>query len=158
MNVRVVWGAASGPTKLSSYDAALAEAGVENYNLVSVSSILPADAEVEVVGTAPDLAPAGHRLTVVEARATAAGPTSVAAALGWASGDGPGLLYEAAGEIDEADARERVSRGLAAGKELRDWNFENERVESVIAEAEPGTYVTAVVLAVFGRGEPIGVP
>ena len=155
MNVRVVWGTASGPTKLSSYDAALAEAGVENYNLVSVSSILPADAEVEVVGTAPDLGPAGHRLTVVEARATAAGPTSVAAALGWADGNGPGLLYEAAGEIDESDARERVRQGLAAGKELRDWNFENERIESVTAEAEPETYVTAVVLAVFGEGEPV---
>jgi len=43
---------------MASYDAALAEAGVENYNLVSVSSvIIPAETRVEAVGTAPDLGP-----------------------------------------------------------------------------------------------------
>ena len=28
--IRVVWGTGSGPTKMASYDAALADAGVEN--------------------------------------------------------------------------------------------------------------------------------
>src|SRR6056297_4057573 len=96
--IRVVWGTASGPTRMSSYDAALADANVHNYNLVAVSSVVPADAEVEAVGTAPDLGPAGERLTVVEARATRAGPGRVSAALGWTTGeDGPGLFYESAG-------------------------------------------------------------
>lgn len=156
MDARVAWGTGSGPTELASYDAALAAAGVHNYNLLPVSSILPADAEVVVAGTAPDLGPAGARLTVVEARATATGPGHVSAALGWAAGDGPGIVYEAAGEFEEADARERVARGLAAGKELRDWDVSAEGVESVTAAAEPGTYTTAVVLAILGEGEPLG--
>lgn len=155
MNVRVVRGTAAGPTELSSYDAALADAGVHNYNLVTVSSILPAGATVEVAGTAPDLGPAGGRLTVVEAHATATGPGHVSAALGVATGPGPGLVYEAAGETDEADVRERVRRGLAAGRELREWTVDAEHVESVTVEAEPGTYTTAVVLAAFGDAEPI---
>ena len=46
--IRVVWGTASGPTRMSSYDAALAEANVHNYNLVSVSSVIPADTPVEM--------------------------------------------------------------------------------------------------------------
>ncbi|WP_227353463.1 pyruvoyl-dependent arginine decarboxylase [Haladaptatus salinisoli] len=153
--IRVVWGTASGPTKMSSYDAALAEANVHNYNLVAVSSVIPADATVEAVGTAPDLGPAGNRLTVVEARATRAGPGHVSAGLGWTTGDGPGLFYEAAGETDATEIEERVRAGLAAGRQLRDWEFAGESTETVTANAEPGTYVTAVVLAAYGESEPI---
>lgn len=69
--VRIVWGTGTGSTALASYDAALAAAGVHEYNLVRVSSVLPADTTVDVVGTAPDLGPVGGTLTVVEARETA---------------------------------------------------------------------------------------
>jgi len=153
--IRVVWGTASGPTRMSSYDAALADANVHNYNLVAVSSVVPADATVEAVGTAPDLGPAGERLTVVEARATRAGPGHVTAGLGWSTGDGPGLFYEAAGETDEAEIDDRVRAGLAAGRDLRDWDFADEETRTVTTDADSGTYATAVVLAVYGDSEPI---
>ena len=154
-SIRVVWGTASGPTKMSSYDAALADANVHNYNLVPVSSVVPADATVEAVGTAPDLGPAGERLTVVEARATRAGPGHVTAGLGWTTGDGPGLFYEAAGQTDEEEIAERVRAGLAAGRDLRDWDFADEQTRTVTVDAESGTYATAVVLAVYGDSDPI---
>ncbi|OAQ51891.1 hypothetical protein HTG_14665 [Natrinema mahii] len=155
--IRVVWGAASAPTAMASYDAALAEAGVENYNLVSVSSVIPAGAAVEAVGTAPDLGPAGERLTVVEARATTAGPGRVSAALAWSqSADtGPGLFYETAGETDREDVERRVREGLAAGQELRDWQFTEPRVAVESCQADSGQHTTAVVLAVYGDSEPI---
>ena len=154
--IRVVWGSASAPTAMASYDAALAEAGVENYNLVSVSSVIPADAAVEAVGTAPDLGPVGERLTVVEARATAAGPGRVSAALAWSqSTEGPGLFYETAGETDEADVERRVREGLRAGQDLRDWDFDEPSVAVESEQAESGTHTTALVLAVYGESEPI---
>jgi arginine decarboxylase len=68
--VRIVRGTGIGPTALSSYDAALAAANVHQYNLLRVSSVLPAGTSVESVGTAPDLGPIGGELTVVEARKT----------------------------------------------------------------------------------------
>ncbi|WP_162224441.1 pyruvoyl-dependent arginine decarboxylase [Halorussus amylolyticus] len=153
--IRVVWGTASGPTEMASYDAALAEANVHNYNLVAVSSVVPADAEVEAVGTAPDLGPAGERLTVVEARATRVGPGRATAGLGWTTGPGPGLFYEVADETDPDDVAERVTAGLEAGRDLREWTFTDEQVETASVEADPGTYATAVVLAVYGESEPI---
>ncbi|WP_126662261.1 pyruvoyl-dependent arginine decarboxylase [Haloterrigena salifodinae] len=154
--IRVVWGSASAPTAMASYDAALAEAGVENYNLVSVSSVIPADVDVEAVGTAPDLGPVGDRLTVVEARATTAGPGQVSAALAWAqSAEGPGLFYETAGETDRDDVERRVREGLHAGQELRDWQFADPQVAVESEQAEPGEHTTAVVLAVYGESEPI---
>jgi arginine decarboxylase len=159
--IHVVRGVASAATAMASYDAALAEANVHNYNLVRVSSVIPADATVERVDAAPDLGPAGNRLTVVESRVTAeAGTTErVCAGVGWATGPGPGLFYEAAAD-DPETVRETIARGLAAGRELRDWTFDAE--ELVLAEGTvPGAdadhrnrYTTAVVVAAYGESEP----
>ncbi|WP_435333910.1 pyruvoyl-dependent arginine decarboxylase [Haloarchaeobius sp. TZWWS8] len=153
--IRLVWGQATAPTKMASYDAALADAGVENYNLVAVSSVIPKGATVEPVGTAPDLGPVGERLTVVEARATGTEPGHVSAGLGWAQSPDGGLFYEAAGETDAADVEERVRRGLESGQELRDWAFDEPTVHVESAPVEPGTYTTAVVLAVYGSSDPL---
>lgn len=155
--IRVVWGAASAATAMSSYDAALAEAGIENYNLTRVSSVIPAGAAVRVAETAPDLGPAGERLTVVQGRRTAApgGAKRVAAGLGWSVEEsGRGIFYEASGTDPEA-VRETVEDGLAAGRELRDWDFVDGDVQVVTAPADPGAYTTAVVLAAYGRSDPI---
>lgn len=164
--IRVVWGSATAPTKMASYDGALADAGIENYNLVTVSSVIPADTEVETVGTAADLGPAGNRLTVVQARATTAGPGRVSAALAWAQSEpassdseanetGPGLFYETSGETDREDVERRVLEGLEAGQELRDWSFTEPGIRSETAVADSGTYTTAIVVAAYGRSEPI---
>ncbi|MFA1609397.1 pyruvoyl-dependent arginine decarboxylase [Halobellus rubicundus] len=152
--IRVVRGVGDAATKMASYDAALADANVHNYNLVPVSSVVPADATVEEVGTAPDLGPAGERLTVVEARATTGGVGTVSAALGWATGPGPGLFYEAAGE-DPAAVRRSVVVGLASGRDLREWEFVDEQVTVTTADADGEGYTTAVTLAVYGDSEPI---
>ncbi|AFZ73154.1 pyruvoyl-dependent arginine decarboxylase [Natronobacterium gregoryi] len=161
--IRIVWGSASAPTAMSSYDGALADAGIENYNIVSVSSVIPADADVEAVGTAPDLGPAGERLTVVEARATTAGPGSVSAALAWSQSSpddaeserGPGLFYEAAGEIAPEDVEQRVRDGIASGQELRDWEFDETQVAVENGSADAGSYTTAIVVAVYGDSDPL---
>jgi arginine decarboxylase len=172
--IRVAWGTGTGPTEMSSYDAALADANLHNYNLVAVSSVIPADAEVEEVDVAPDLGPTGERLTVVQARATCVGPGRVSAGLGWTTSDGdsggedaassdgdsddgtgPGLFYEAADETDPEEVAERVRTGLAAGRELRDWEFTDERIRTADVHAEPGTFATAVVVAAYGESEPI---
>lgn len=155
--IRVVWGTASRPTATASYDAALARAGVANYNLVRVSSVVPAGAEVAVAETAPDLGPVGERLTVVEGRRTVSpgGADRACAGLGWAlAASGRGIFYEAAG-TDPDGVRATVEDGLRAGRDLRDWTFVDEDLRLVSAAAEPDAYTTAVVLAAYGASEPI---
>ena len=149
--IRVVWGTGTGPTETAAYDAALADANVHNYNLVTVSSVTPAEATVEAVETAPDLGPAGNRLTVVEAHANAAGPQTVSAALGWATGPGPGLFYESASDTDATDVRTRVREGLAAGADLREWTLDDERIHAESVTAQSGEYAAAAVLGVYGE-------
>lgn len=155
--IRVVWGTATAPTAMASYDAALAAANVHNYNLVAVSSVIPANARVEAVGTAPDLGPAGERLTVVEARETVApGESNLAvAALGWSrESDGPGIFYETTG-TDREDVERRLEAGLDAGRKLREWEFDHDGRRVVDVDADADAYTTALVLAVYGDSTPI---
>ncbi|WP_135663820.1 pyruvoyl-dependent arginine decarboxylase [Halorhabdus rudnickae] len=152
--IRIVTGSGRGPTPTAAYDAALAAAGVHNYNLVTLSSVIPADAKIERVGTAPDLGPAGQGLYVVEAAETTdAG--EAAAAIGWTrESDGPGIFYEVSGANDER-VRADVRAGLAAGRDLREWDFGDEHLEVATADADEdeAEYACAVVLAVFGRSQ-----
>lgn len=147
--IRVVWGSATGPTPLASYDAALAAAGVANYNLVTLSSVIPAGPSIEVVGTAPELGKPGERLPVVQSAATAAPGERAAAGIGWArSESGPGIFYEVDG-TDPAAVEHEIREGLAAGKSLREWTFTEESVQTESATATDG-HATAVVLATYG--------
>ena len=152
--IRIVSGLGTGPTPTAAYDTALAEAGVHNYNLVTLSSVIPADATIERVGTAPDLGLSGEGLYVVEAEATTT-EGEAAAAIGWArESDGPGIFYEVSG-VDEATVREDVHAGLSAGRDLREWAFGDEHIAVETATAVGDTYACAVVLAVYGESHAL---
>ena len=159
--VYVLAGRGTGPTALSSYDAALASVGLHDYNLVRVSSVVPAGVRVEASEAPTDLGPAGNRLTVVEARSTLAPGESgpACAAVGWAlPREGAGVLYEGSGTDPEATRRE-VREGLRAARELRDdrdWADGETGLERSTADARSDRYVTALVLAAFGESERIG--
>lgn len=156
--IRVAWGSATGPTEMSSFDAALAEAGVHNYNLVTLSSVIPAEARLERVGTAPDLGPTGEALYAVVGRETLppGADGEACAGLGWVrSESGRGLFYEASGTDPEAVA-EAVEAGLRRGMELREWTF-REEPEIVVEStpADPADHATAVVVAAYGGSESL---
>lgn len=151
--IRIVSGTGQGPTPTAAYDAALAEAGVHNYNLIELSSVIPADATIEVLDRAPALGPAGEGLHVVQAAATT-DDGEVAAAIGWTrEAGGPGIFYEVSGSSLE-DVRADVEAGLGAGRDLRAWEFGDEHVVSESTTAEEG-YATAVVLAVYGHSSAL---
>jgi len=154
--IRIVSGTGTGPTELAAYDTALADAGIHNYNLITVSSMIPMGSRIEVLDSAPDLGPAGEKLTVVEACKTVEADATACAALGWTLDDADrGLFYEASGTDLEA-VEEMVGTGLAAGRELRDWSFADERIAT--AESDPTTddgYTTALVAGIYGESEPI---
>ncbi|WP_459191206.1 pyruvoyl-dependent arginine decarboxylase [Halosimplex sp. J119] len=156
--IRVAWGSATGPTAMSSFDTALAEAGVHNYNLVTLSSVIPANARLESVGTAPDLGPAGEALYAVVGRETLipGADGEACAGLGWVRSESDrGLFYEASGTDADAVA-DAVESGLRRGMELREWTFHEEPevvVESV--PSDPEEHATAVVVAAYGTSEPL---
>ncbi|MFT4957508.1 MAG: arginine decarboxylase [Halobacteriales archaeon] len=154
--IRVVWGTGGGPTEIAAYDAALAAANVHDYNLVPISSVIPAGTEVRADGTAPNLGPIGERLTVVQADTTKSGAGTISAGLGWTqASDGRGLFYEGAGAVEAGTVREEIERGLEAGVDLRDWEPEATEIRTVTTAEESEEYVAAVAVAVYGDSEPL---
>lgn len=154
--IQIVWGIGTGETALASYDAALAAANIHNYNLVRLSSMIPESATIDVVGTAPDLGPAGNRLTVVEASTHTETGETVAAGLGWLQSAGSGgVFYEATSRESEDVVETELQDGLRTAERLREWDFENRRTKTVATDAVEETHTTAMIAAVYGRSEPI---
>jgi len=156
-SIRVVSGTATGPTAVATYDAALADAGVHNYNLLTLSSVVPPGADIEVPDAVPEIGPVGGRLTVVQARATVEGTGQATAALGWTreSDRGPGVFYETGGEFDRTEARRRIRRGLEHARKIRAWELEGSRVEVESVATDGASFATAVVVAAYGDAESI---
>ena len=155
--IHVAGGVGVAPTEMAAYDAALADANLHNYNLMTVSSVIPADAELAVVDEAPDLGPAGNKLTVVQGKVVAEPDSDIeriATGIGWATGPGPGLFYEAHG-VDPAAVEHEIRCGLDAGCELREWTITDHDIELSTVEPRTGSYTAAVMLAAYGDSGPI---
>jgi len=158
MNVKMVKGIGQGATKLSAFDCALQDAGVSNYNLIVLSSIIPPNAIVERVKKY--LTPAeewGHKLYIVKAeeRSDKKGD-ALAAGLGWyqiENGKGLFVEHEDIG-IDEIAVREKVEADIIASlKDLctfRGIPFDVSRVDLEISSTVVDDTPTCVLtLAIY---------
>src|SRR5689334_23537893 len=84
MKITITTGTGEGPTPLAAFDQALLDAGVANYNLIYLSSIIPPNSVIErgCYVTPPD--EYGHRLYLVMASQRVEEPgTSAWAGIGW---------------------------------------------------------------------------
>ncbi|MFC7132315.1 MULTISPECIES: pyruvoyl-dependent arginine decarboxylase [Salinibaculum] len=153
--IRVVLGTGTAHTAKGSFDRALAAAGLHQYNLRELSSVIPAGADVEVVGTAPDLGPTGNVLDAVIARQTSPPGTRAAAGLAWArDDDGAGIFYEV-GDHDPESVAELLRSGIQTGCDIRGIEGADVHTEVTTAAAKPDRYSTAVVVAAYGESEPL---
>ncbi len=97
--IRVSQGAGTGPTRMAAFDAALHAAGVADYNLLRLSSVIPPSAVVQQVqGGEQVKGGTGDILYCVYAAAYASNPGEQAwAGLAWATradGSGGGVFVE----------------------------------------------------------------
>jgi pyruvoyl-dependent arginine decarboxylase len=51
MKIKIASGVGTGPTTLAAFDAALNHAGVANYNIIKLSSVIPPKTTIEVKNT-----------------------------------------------------------------------------------------------------------
>lgn len=153
--IRVVWGTGTARTAKGSFDRALAEAGIHQYNLRGLSSVVPADTTIDIVGTAPDLGPTGNVIDVVEARQTSPPGTRASAGLAWACGpSGAGIFYEAT-DHDPESVTELLQAGIETGCSIRSFDDADIETQVSTADASPDRYSTAVVAAVYGESDPL---
>ncbi len=152
LRIRVSRSHAGGPTRLAAFDAALVAAGLENFNLLPLSSVIPLDATVDVVAPAEQLKGShGDLLYCVYAASYATKPGAQAwAGIAWAlrtDGSGAGLFVEHS-STTEFDLNAHLDATLGAMVEnRRDSYVEAGRLVSSATCA--GSPVAALVVASY---------
>lgn len=152
MEIHIASGVASGPTKLAAFDAALHAAGIANFNLIMLSSVIPPQSKIiehddriaEIQGGW------GDRLYVVKADYRTSTPgVEACAGIGWIIDEttGQGLFVEHEGENKEQVERQ-ITHSLEALMDTRgiDLGEIHMRVDGIVCEKDP---VCAIVIAVY---------
>lgn len=152
MKILIASGIGSGPTKLAAFDAALNDAGVANYNLLRLSSVIPPNTKVDVLDGPAKKLPGGwgDRLYVVIAEQRVDTPNTEAwAGIGWVQDrkTGRGLFVEHEG-LSEKKVRDDITQSLNALMATRNVDFGDiqMRVVGKTCRHEP---VCALVVAIY---------
>lgn len=140
-----------GPTELAAFDHSLVNAGVANFNLIYLSSVLPKNSQVVI----PERVSVpkgdwGDRLYVVAAqKRTSQRNQEVWAGIGWMQDpeSGKGLLVEHEGN-SEGEVRDDIENSLKALAENRNMQFGPIQMH-VIGKKCVALPVCALVVAVF---------
>lgn len=126
MKINVVAGTGVGPTELSAFDNALVNAGVANFNLIYLSSVIPPGSEVvDNPGPVEIDGNWGDRLYVVIAqKRTSARNHEAWAGIGWIQDENTkkGLLVEHEGHSEE-EVKLDIENSLKALAENRHQKF-----------------------------------
>lgn len=155
--IKITKGVGTGPTPLSAFDAALFNAGIGNYNLIHLSSVIPPHHEpvVEQVADNNDVSTYGKRLYCVYASAaTVERGTSVFAGLGWVMTDEEpkrGLFVEHTGHSRE-EVQNQIEESLTSMVSYRTENYG--KIESEITGAECIADPLCVIVAAFYENQP----
>jgi arginine decarboxylase len=152
MNIQISGGIGLGPTELAAFDQALVHAGIANYNLIYLSSVLPPSSKVTVVEGRPKRPDGtwGDRLYVVIAQKRISQRNQEAwAGIGWMQDPKTkqGLLVEHEGH-SESEVKADIHHTLIALARNRNMQFGHPKMHVV------GTKCTdlptcALVVAVF---------
>jgi arginine decarboxylase len=151
MNIKVTYGKGEGLTKLSAFDKALYDAGIANYNLITLSSVIPKNSEVVIEKVDFNQKEHGYKLYVVLSKCveTTIGKEAWAG-LGWVTQDnntGKGLFVEHSGSSEE-EVKELINNSLESMKEYRPEEHGKINIQTVGIKCKDKP-VCSVVAAVY---------
>lgn len=152
MNIQIVSGVGTGPTKMAAFDAALRQAGIANYNLLTLSSVIPPASSI-IEPKAEELAIGGEwgdRLYVVLAENEVDTPNTEAwSGIGWVQDEtnGKGLFVEHHGG-SERTVQKNIEDSLHAFAEGRGMEFGpvQMKVRGIMCDRDP---VCSLVAAIY---------
>lgn len=151
MIIQVVSSTGSGPTDLAAFDSALNDAGIANYNLLKLSSVIPPKTKIQELERAENLpGDWGDRLYVVMAEERTSTPNTEAwAGVGWVqdSKTGKGLFVEHEGS-SESRVRKDIEQSLTALMATRNVDFGPIHMK-VVGKTCVHSPVCAMVVAVY---------
>ena len=156
MKITVTAGSGTGNTTLSAFDAALKAAGIHNYNIIKLSSVIPPSSKVVVRKWKNAPTEHGKKLYTVlaEIRTDIMG-RSIAAGIGWYQiKDGRGIFAEHTDMIERLnskEAEENVSKKIEATvRDLckhRGYPFDKRNFKKLVSSAEVKDKPTCTLVA-----------
>jgi len=145
--------------RVASFEHALRDAGVEPYNLVPVSSILPPDAEFVEPHHGVERLSSGQVVHAVLGRDTVTEGTAKAAVGVARSDEGHGYFVERGGveasDSAQGDTAETLAREMVETSETTGDVIDSFSVESTASAEEDDGYTTVVATAVLVPPESI---
>ena len=154
MRIFVTYGKGEGATKLAAFDAALWDAGIGNYNIIKLSSVIPDNSQVAVKRLSWNDKEHGYKLYCVLSQAvTDVIGRKICAGLGWASADGVGrgIFVEHHGS-DEEEVRKQIEASIMSLVRYRseEHGMINYKIESTECRGVPACVLVAAVYATEG--------
>ncbi|MBU3964741.1 pyruvoyl-dependent arginine decarboxylase [Patescibacteria group bacterium] len=149
LQIHVTDGTGEGKTNISAFDAALMNAGIANYNLIYLSSVIPKGSMIKIRKPKSNQKEYGNRLYVVMARSDQCTIGKEAwAGLGWIQDSmGRGLFAEHWAESKEAVIK-LIHNSLDDMKALRSYNYG--KIHHLVMGAKcKDRPVCALVMAVY---------
>jgi arginine decarboxylase len=150
VRIIITKGVGHGPTAVGAFDAALLDAGVANYNLIPLSSVIPPGATLERKTFVSSSDEYGHRLYVVMARNEVHEVGQHAwAGIGWTQEEtsGRGLFVELEGP-SQAYVHHAIEATLEPMKCNRPYQYGANHTESIGVTCT-GSPACALVIAVY---------
>lgn len=158
MNIRIASGVGIGSTKLSAFDQALKQAGMYNFNIIYLSSVIPPKSKI-LTGKKPRFSKSdvGKRLYAVlaEIRSDKKG-NYIGAGLGWYQfSDGSGVFVEHIAETKSYEATQNILKKDIAFSikdlcKFRGKKYQKTKLHYLISISEVKTKpVSVVVLAKY---------
>lgn len=125
MKIDIVWGKSEGKTLLSAFDKALLQAGIHNFNLIPLSSVIPQNSVVEEVGVYRSSNEIGKiQYVVMSSYSSKKSNITISAGLGWVQTEQGGLFIESKGEFSQEECEEEITEGLREMLDARSWRGE----------------------------------
>lgn len=156
LTIQIVSGIGFGPTKLAAFDAALRDAGIANYNIIHLTSIIPPKSTVlPATERAIQVGGWGDRLyTVMADRRVDTRYEEAVAGIGWVQEEetGRGLFVEYTGHTEREVRRDIIATldALCAGRPDTSFGPPDLAIRTTVCAGEP---TCALVAAVF-EAEP----
>ncbi len=149
--IKVTKGVGEGATELAAFDNALQNAGISNYNLIYLSSVIPYGYEPKLEKPEVNVSEFGHRLYVVMASQKESMVGREAwAGVGWVMAEDNtkgGLFVEHHGESEE-EVKDLITASLTTMKSNRSEGYGDIKYEIVGKKCVKGP-VCALVAAVY---------
>lgn len=150
VDLQITWASESAPTEVAAFDKALYSAGISDFNLIPMSSVIPKGAKIVFRKPAKDDSKIGHRLYVVLSCrfATILGEEAWAG-LGWVQReDGSGVFVEP-NAASERGLRSKINKSIESMTHYRTGKFSSIGTKIVGAECVGDHPVCALVCAVY---------